>query len=145
MSTPPDILEERIHTVTRSGRAVCPPQRYEPDPDQILEDDLSDTLSDEEWGFREEELQTEDGTTDDLTDSVEGDFTSQDSHDSSYESTSSASSSEDRDEGFVSDSEDGTDAEYDFDDMDNIDDILEWDTLTADASDGYSSEDDTDL
>ena len=145
MSTPPDTLEEGIRTVTRSGRAVRPPLRYEPDPDQILEDDFSDTLSDEEWGFREEAPQTEDDATDDLTDSDEGDFTEQDSHDGSYESAPSTSSSEDGDEGLASDSEDETDAECDFDDMDNIDDILEWNTLTDDASDHYSSADDIDL
>ena len=140
MSTPPpDILEERIRTVTRSGRAVRPPLRYEPDPDQILEDDFSDALSDEEWGFREDAPQTEDDATDDLTDSDEGDFTAQDSHDGSYESASGTNSSEDGDEGLGFDSEDETDAEYDFDDTDNIDDILDWDTLTADASDHSSS------
>lgn len=141
MSTPPDIPDERIQTFTRSGRAVRPPRRYEPDPDQILEDDFSDTLSDEEWGFREEHPQTEDDATEDLTDSEEDEFTSHDSHDGSYESASNTSSSESEHD----DGEDETDPEYDFDDIDNVDDILEWDTLTADASDHYSSEDDTDL
>lgn len=73
MSTPPDLLEGRLWRTTRSGRAVRPPLRYEPDPDQILDDDFSDTPSDDEWGFREEEPQTEDGDADDLTDSDEGD------------------------------------------------------------------------
>lgn len=142
MSTPPDPLERRIRIVTRSGRAVRPPLRYEPDPDQILDDDdFSDTPSDDEWGFMEEEPQTEDGGADHLTDSDEGDFTAQDSCDSCYESASDTSSSEEEQE----DDDGETDREDEFDEMEDIDDILEWDTLTADASDHYSSEDDQDL
>lgn len=144
MSTPPDLLERRIRRITRSGRAVRPPLRYEPDPDQILDDDFSDTPSDDEWGFREEEPQTEDDDADDLTDSDDADFTAQDSRDRSYESASDTSSSE---EGQEHDDDDGdeTDREDEFDEMEGIDDILEWETLTADASDHYSSEDDQDF
>ena len=152
MSTPPDLPEGGIPRTTRSGRAVRPPLRYEPDPDQILDDDFSDTLSDDEWGFREEEPQTEDGDADDLTDSDEGDFTAQESHDSSYESASDTSPSEDEqgddddeDEDEGEDEDDQTDREDECDDMEDIDDILEWETLTADASDHYSSDDDQDV
>lgn len=147
MSTPPDLLEERVQTVTRSGRAVRPPLRYEPDPDAILEDDFSDTPSDDDWGCREEP-QTDDGCIDDLTYSEEDDFTAQDSQDSSYLSASDTSSSDDEDEDEDEDEDDDEDdsvPQYESDDMENLDDILDWDTLTADASEHYSSEDDQDL
>ena len=53
MDIPPDELERRIRMVTRSGRAIRPPDRYEPEADQIFEDDFSDVPSEseeEEWG-----------------------------------------------------------------------------------------------
>ena len=163
MATPQseDELENRIRIITRSGRAVRPPVRYEPDPDQVLEDDFTDASSDDEWGFREE-AQTEDGNInayvddegdeDDITD-----FTDTESHDSSYISSSDtcSSSSEEGDEAAPLDvtledayllESDRDCSGYGDDDDDDDDDILEWDTLTVDASDRSSlSEDDQDL
>lgn len=142
MPTAPDSIGERIRTVTRSGRAVRPPVRYEPDPDETLEDDYSDgDTSDGEWGCGEAAQ----------TDSEQSDFSSIDEpQDGSYESVSDTFSTEgeleaENDDFFVeTDSEEFTEDE---DGGAHIDpgDILEWDTLTADASDGQSSEDDRDL
>lgn len=155
MTTPPseDELENRIRIITRSGRAVRPPLRYEPDPDQVLEDDFTDTSSDDEWGFREEAQGNDgdfnaygddEGDEDDMTD-----LTDTESHDSSYISSSdtspSSSEEEEDDEGTPLDvtSEDSYLLESDQDCYD--DDILEWDTLTVDASERSSiSEDDQD-
>jgi hypothetical protein len=150
MPPPPDELEQRVRMVTRSGRAVRPPDRYEPDPNEILEDDYSDVLSDSEsgegeWGYGDPP-QTEDEGVQDSTDSEEGDFTNTESRDSSYESASATSSSEDEDgDTDYSTNTDPPDSEPCEDDQQYIDDILEWDTLTADASDSYLSEDDLDM
>ena len=74
MSSSSDELEQRIRFVTRSGRSVRPPNRYEPEPDQILEDDFSDASSDigageDAWGYGMESQ-----TEDELTDSEEDHF-----------------------------------------------------------------------
>lgn len=118
--------------MTRSGRSVRPPIRFEPDPDQVLEDDFSEEDSD--LGCVEE-AQTEDGSSDQQqVDSEESDFTPSDSNDGSCQ-PSSESSSDDSD-AFFADQDDDEIA----DDSD-----LEWETLTSDTSDDYSSEDDQDL
>lgn len=147
MDIPPDELERRIRMVTRSGRAIRPPDRYEPEADQIFEDDFSDDAylsesEEEEWGYGEAP-QTEDDTAGEITDSEEDDFTDTESRDGSYESLSEAMSSEEED-----DLEDEVLSETDREDCEteeDIDDVLEWDTLTADASDRCLSEDDQDL
>lgn len=147
MAMSPDRLEQRIRTMTRSGRSVRPPIRYEPDADQILEDDFSEEESD--WGCVEE-AQTEDGSGDQQpTDSEQSEFThSSDSDDSSYQSTSDSSSSEEADDSDTSSMdlrEDETAGEEEEEDIDEEEDVLEWETLTIDASDDYSSADDQDL
>lgn len=141
---PSDQLEQRIRAVTRSGRAVRQPVRYEPDPDQIFDDDYSDAPSgseEEEWGIGMHE-QTDIGDDDDDDDDMTN---SDESHDSSYESNGTLSSEEES--GSSSDGEDffaETDVEED--DEDEEDDVLEWETLTVDASEpSYSSADDQDL
>ena len=130
MSTEPDNFEQENRVVTRSGRIVRPPQRYEPDPDQILEDDYSDVgSSDEEWECDEDD----DG------------MDSSDSQDSSYESSSEFFSSVEDDIGsddFFVDTDQEEFTQEDKEEYDDSADIIEWDTLTADASDEQSSEDD---
>ncbi|CAN0423842.1 unnamed protein product, partial [Ectocarpus sp. 8 AP-2014] len=146
MAMPPDGLEQRIRTMTRSGRSVKPPIRYEPDYDQVMEDDFSGE-EDSDWGCIEE-AQTDEGSDDhQATDSEQSEcsseFTHSDSDDSSYQSTSSDSSSSEEEGGDTSDTpEDETDGEQE----DDVDDVLKWETLTVDASDdSYSSADDQDL
>lgn len=74
--------------MTRSDRSVRPPIRYEPDSDQVMEDDSSEGLE-SDWGCVEE-AQTEEGSGDQqTTDSERSEFTQSDSDDSSYQSTSS--------------------------------------------------------
>ncbi|AAK14470.1 EsV-1-44 [Ectocarpus siliculosus virus 1] len=131
MAMPPDRLEQRIRTMTRSGRSVKPPVRYEPDSDQVMEDDFSEE-AESDWGCVEE-AQTDDGSGDQqTTDSEQSEFTQSDSDDdSSYQSTSSdSSSSEEADDDTSDTSEDQTAGEED----DDVDDVLEWETLTIDAS-----------
>lgn len=144
MAMPPDRLEQRIRTMTRSGRSVRPPIRYEPDSDQVLEDDFSEEESD--WGCGEE-AQTEEGSGDQqTTDAEQSDFTQSDSDDSSYQSTSSdSSSSEEADDDSETSSMDLEEDETAGEEEDDVDDVLEWETLTVDASDDYSSADDQDL
>ncbi|CAN0565658.1 unnamed protein product [Ectocarpus sp. 12 AP-2014] len=145
MAMPPDRLEQRIRTMTRSGRSVRPPIRYEPDSEQVLEDDFSEEESD--WGCVEE-AQTDWGSGDQQpTDSEQSEFTQSDSDDSSYQSTSDSSSSEeayDSDTSSIDLDEDET-AGGEEEDEDDVDDVLAWETLTIDASDDYSSADDQDL
>ncbi|CAN0250278.1 unnamed protein product [Ectocarpus sp. 6 AP-2014] len=146
MATPPDGLEQRIRTMTRSGRSVKPPIRYEPDSDQVMEDDFSGE-EDSDWGCIEE-AQTEVGsdnhqTTDSEQSECSSEFTQSDSDDSSYQSTSSDSSSSDEESDYTSDTMgDETDGEQE---EDGVDEVLKWETLTVDASDDYSSADDQDL
>ncbi|CBN80348.1 EsV-1-44 [Ectocarpus siliculosus] len=150
MATPPDGLEQRIRTMTRSGRSVKPPIRYEPDSDQVMEDDFSGE-EDGDWGCIEE-AQTEVGsdnhqTTDseqsECSSECSSEFTQSDSDDSSYQSTSSDSSSSEEESDYTSDTlVDEADGEQEEDD---VDEVLKWETLTVDASDGYSSADDQDL
>lgn len=148
MSESSDELQQRIRFVTRSGRSVRPPNRYEPDPNQILEDDFSDALSDigsgeDEWGYGMEAQTEDDEFLRELTDSEEDDFTDTESHDSSYESSATDTlSSEDAD----TDREEEDETEEDEqDEFTESEDLVEWDTLTVDASDPDSSEDDRDL
>lgn len=143
MTTPPDPDEAelvRTRLVTRSGRSVRPPVRYEPDSDQIMEDDFSDVSSDDEWGYGERALEADDESSGELAG-----FES-DSQDSSYVSTSDTVSD---DESFDEQDEDSdffgeTESEDELAGED-ADDIIEWETLTADASDECVSDDDQDL
>lgn len=165
MDTPADRLdrlEQRIQTVTRSGRRVRPPARYEPDPDQILEDDFSDATSDADsdtedgWGYREEVQNDQDigEREDNGHETGQSDFTDTESRDSSYESIDSRSSAsrstdDDDENDLVQDSlgeeDDDFFAQTD-EEEDDFTDVLEWDTLTVDASDdNCSSDDDQDL
>lgn len=142
MAMPPDRLEQRIRTMTRSGRSVKPPIRYEPDSDQVMEDDFSGE-EDSDWGCVEEAQTEEDSGDQQTTDSEQSEFTQSDcDDDSSYQSTSSdSSSSEEADE----DTSDTSDDEREEEEEDDVDDVLKWETLTIDASDDYSSADDQDL
>ena len=139
MAMPPDRLDQRIRTMTRSGRFVKPPIRYEPDSDQVMEDDFSGE-EDSDWGCVEE-AQTEE----DSGDSEQSEFTQSDcDDDSSYQSTSSdSSSSEEADEDTSDTSEEEEEEEEEGEN--DVDDVLHWETLTIDASDEYSSADDQDL
>ena len=142
MAMPPDRLDQRIRTMTRSGRFVKPPIRYEPDSDQVMEDDFSGE-EDSDWGCVEE-AQTEDDC-DDSGDSEQSEFTQSDcDDDSSYQSTSSdSSSSEEADEDTSGTSLEEEEEEEEGEN--DVDDVLHWETLTIDASDEYSSADDQDL
>ncbi|CAM9090418.1 unnamed protein product [Ectocarpus sp. 12 AP-2014] len=163
MNTPedqPDRLEQTIQTTTRSGRRVRPPSRYEPDPDQIMEDDYSDATSEadsvmgDEWGYREEVQHDEEGVVQreeeyEEHDTGQSDFSFSDSPDSSYESTRSRSTDEDDDD---DDFEEDIAGDYDHfveqtdEEEGYLSDVLRWETLTVDASDHtYSSDDDQDL
>ncbi|CAN0543870.1 unnamed protein product, partial [Ectocarpus sp. 8 AP-2014] len=144
MAMPPDGLEQRIRTMTRSGRSVKPPIRYEPDYDQVMEDDFSGE-EDSDWGCIEEAqtLTPDHQTTDSEQSECSSEFIQSDSDDSSYQSTSSDSSSSEEERDDTSDTqEDETDGEQ----KDDVDDVLKWETLTVDASDdSHSSADDQDL
>lgn len=145
MSTPPDQLQHRLGTTTRSGRIVRPPTRYEPDPNQVFEDDFSDEDSESEndWEAREELGDDEEDLTDD--EPFCG-FTDSESQDGSYESADARSSSSDDllSEEEEQEEEDDFFMETDLDD-DDEEEIVEWDTLTADASDSYDSSEDDDI
>jgi len=150
MSSPPDQLEQRIRLITRSGRSVRPPNRYEPESDQIFEDDFSDEES--EWGIGEEpQSDHEDAEHEDaeqLEHSEQDDFTVTESSDGSYELASDAVSSSEDDDFFADTDREDEETQDDDDDEqeeEDVEDTIEWDRLTADASDPDLSEDDQDL
>ena len=143
MNTLPDQSEQRRRLVTRSGRAVRPPDRYEPDPSEILEDDYSDAplgsdSEEEEWGCGEP-AQTDDDSEDEAVYSEEEEYTDEEVQDTSSEE-------EDYDSEYCVDTRppDGDSSTEEKED-DSMEDVLDWETLTADASDSYSSEDDREL
>ena len=112
---------------TRSGRSVKEPTRYEPDPDAILEDDFSDSdcgYESEEDGYSEEELPIEDDEY--MSDSSESDDEDDDMAETM--STTVERSLENGEPGCPSDDEDE-------------EDVLDWDCLTDDATDGSESSD----
>lgn len=122
MPPSPDSPARRIRIITRSGRVVRPPLRYDPEPDGTIEDDYSDAASDEDWGSVEESQNSETETTEVSS--------------SSYESMSDTSESEDEEEEEDEDEEEGYMSEP-------FEDVIDWETLTADATDGsYSSSED---
>lgn len=117
---------------TRSGRRVREPVRYEPDPNVILEDDYSDGDeydSDSDAGsYIEEAMDTEDeefvsdiGESGDESESDEEDVSVLGDGEDEYES---------EDEEVISESD--------------IDDVLDFDCLTDDATDGSVSSDEED-
>jgi hypothetical protein len=109
---------------TRSGRSVREPFRYEPDPDVVLEDDFSDT--NEECDSDEETCYSAD----------EGSVVEE-------EYVSDSSDSEDEDDDIMSQAptEPCENSELPPESEDE-EDVLDWDCLTDDASDGsYSSDD----
>lgn len=146
---PRDRPEQRARTVTRSGRVVRPPDRYEPDPDEVLEDDFSDAPTDSDaedhWRCGVEDRRDRDD---------DGSSGSEDSRDSSYQSCSTGSSISSGDDGDSLALSQDTDGEEEYedgdaadDDLDAVGDVLNWDTLTVDCSDeecSYSAEDDRD-
>ncbi|CAB1112935.1 unnamed protein product [Ectocarpus sp. CCAP 1310/34] len=131
MNTPedePDRPEQRIQITKRSGRRVRPPSRYEPDPDQIMEDDYSDATSEadsamgDEWGYREEVQHDEEDVVQreeeyEEHDTGQSDFSLSDSPDSSYESTRSRSTDEDDDDDDDDDDDFEEDIAGDYDDF----------------------------
>lgn len=143
MTTSPDQFEQTRRLVTRSGRAVRPPNRYEPDPNEVLEDDYSDASpgsdsEEEEWGCGEP-AQTDDDDEEELTYSGEEEYVNEEVQDSSSEEEYCDS------EYCVDTRPRDSDPSDDEVDDDDAEDVLDWETLTADASDSYSSEDDQEL
>ena len=137
MSTPPDQLEQRIRLITRSGRSVRPPNRYEPESDQTFEDDFSDEES--EWGIGEEPKSDQEDAEQ---------LEHSESSDGSYELASDAVSSSEDDDFFADtdrEDEETQDDDNDEEEDEDVEDTIEWDRLTADASDPDLSEDDQDL
>ncbi len=130
----PSTNDQRPARATRSGRRVREPVRYEPDPDVILEDDFSDgdeydSESDSE-SLMEEEMDADDE-----------EFVS-DIGESEYESES-----DEDDESILGESED--EPEYDSEEEEipsesDIEDIIDLDCLTDNATDCSMSSDEDD-
>ena len=123
-------MSEQRTTRTRSGRSVKEPARYEPDPDSMIEDDFSDSDcevdSDEEQysgceSIKDEEYMSESSDSEEDEDDEED---------------------EDEPTGLVVDGfselNPGSSSESENED----EDVLDWDCLTDDASDGSDSSDD---
>lgn len=117
---------------TRSGRRVRVPVRYEPDPDVVLEDDYSDgddyeyDSDSEACSYAGEVMETEDEEfVSDIGES--GDESESDDEEMSTLGDEQSEDESDDDE-VISDSD--------------IDDVLDFDCLTDDATDGSVSSDD---
>jgi hypothetical protein len=111
---------------TRSGRSVKEPSRYEPDPDVALEDDFSDV--DGDFESEEEECYSAD----------EGSIVEEDEV---YESSDSEDEDDDDETMSQAPTEISGNPELPPESEDE-EDVLDWDCLTDDASDGsYSSDD----
>ena len=116
--------EQRTTRQTRSGRSVKEPTRYEPDPDSIIEDDFSDS-------------DCEDHSDDEVFSGCES------IADDEYMSESSDSEDEEEEDDSVSVCVDTcTESEPVCVSEDEDEDVLDWDCLTDDASDGSDSSDD---
>lgn len=116
---------------TRSGRNVRAPTRYEPDPNVVLEDDYSD---DDEYLSGSES----DGSFIENTERLDDEEFVSDIGDSEGES-------ETEDEGSVMDEEDSSEEEESAEYSDEeIDDVLDFDCLTDNATDGSISSDEED-
>ena len=113
---------------TRSGRTVKAPVRYEPDPNIALEDDYSDT---ESIGSDEEGYEPEDIIEDEVFSEAECDE-DEDEDEDENEDDENEDEDEDEDEGSVVLEEDS-----------EMEDVLDWEHLTDNASD-HSEESDED-
>lgn len=121
-------MSEQRTTRTRSGRSVKEPIRYEPDPDSIFEDDFSDSDC---------EIESDDEQYSGCESIKDEEYMSESEDESEDESES-----EDEDEptGLIVDDVSELNIESSCESEDE--DVLDWDCLTDDASDGSDSSDD---
>ena len=135
-SNPSDTVEypgtHRTTRSTRSGRNVRAPTRYEPDPNVVLEDDYSDNDEYMSGSESDDSFVSDTARRDDDEEFVSDIGDSEDE-------------SESEDEGSVMDEED-TDEESEPDEYcdEDIEDVLDFDCLTDNATDGSMSSDEED-
>ena len=116
---------------TRSGRRVREPVRYEPDPNVILEDDYSD-------GDEYDSESDAESYIEDAMDTEDEEFVSD------IGESGDESESDEEDASVMGDGDDEEEEEGEEEEEDEIEDVLDFDCLTDDATDGSVSSDEED-